>query len=287
MAGNRVLRIGLTQWDASTHIERNVKYACSAITSCAEDGADVVLLPENGLMLGTNAEMREAAFTPDSELLHKLEEHIAKCGVVTVVGGLKYRIGEHTTNSALVYGADGTLRGRYDKLHLFDANIGGQSFEASTVEAPGERLTILEVAGIKIGLLICYDIRFPEASRKLAAAGAEVLLYPAAFLEKTGSAHWQTLLQSRAIENLAYVVASTTVASDDPSVDRGFRTWGHAMAVGPWGEVLADLGSAPYATRVLELDMAEVERTRTILPVLHGVRPARIYDATPLSIAVS
>lgn len=287
MTGNRVLRIGLTQWDASTHIERNLNYACAAITACAEGGADVVLLPENGLMLGTNAQMREAAFTPDSEWLRTLEEHIAKCGVVTVLGGLKYRIGDHTTNSALVYGADGTLRGRYDKLHLFDAKIGGQSFEASTVEAPGERLTILEVAGVKIGLLICYDIRFPEASRKLAKAGAEVLLYPAAFLEKTGSAHWQTLLQSRAIENLAYVVASATVASDDPSVERGFRTWGHAMAVGPWGEVIADLGSTPYSVQVLELDLAEVQRTRTLLPVLHGVRPAHIYDAAPVSITVT
>ncbi|MGI6873362.1 nitrilase-related carbon-nitrogen hydrolase [Amycolatopsis sp. 3B14] len=278
------LRIGLTQWHATRDVEHNLGVACRLVDECAADGADLVLLPENGLMLGTNTEMRAAAMRLDGPELARLGAAAAAARVPVVLGGAKL-IGDDgiVRNTAVVFGPDGTVVGGYDKIHLFDANVGGQSFEASGVERAGDQPVLLRVGGVTVGLTICYDVRFPELFRALAAAGAEVLLVPAAFTAVTGAAHWETLLRARAIENAAYVVASATVAG---SPDDAFPTYGHALAVGPWGEVLADLGTAPLACRVIGLDLATVVRTRAKLPVLRGVRPGA-YARQPVTISAN
>ncbi len=273
MSTERTLTVGLTQWHATRDVSANVEKAVRAIRSCAAEDAQLVLLPENGLMLGSNTEMREAAFSEKGDPhLDQIAEAARENDVVVVVGGLKNRTDEGAFNSALVYDASGHLAGRYDKIHLFDARIGDQSFEASSVERAGETPVVVDVDGVCVGLTICYDIRFPELYRSLALAGAEVILVPAAFTRITGGAHWEVLLRSRAIESGAFVVASATVHGDGEEVD-AFETYGHALAVGPWGAVLADLGEEAYATSVMTLDMAEVDAVRARLPVLRGVRP--------------
>lgn len=273
MTDTRNLRVGLTQWHATRDIEANVEHAVRAIRSCAAEEAQLVVLPENGLMLGSNAEMREAAFSQDQDPhLGRIAEAARENDVVVVVGGVKNRTDEGTFNSALVYDRSGQLAGRYDKIHLFDARIGGQSFEASSVEQAGTAPVVVEVDGVVVGLTICYDVRFPELYRSLALAGAEVILVPAAFTRITGDAHWEVLLRSRAIESGAHIVASATVHGDG-TTSEAFETYGHAMAVGPWGQVLADLGEEPFATRVIDLDLDEVTAVRERLPVLRGVRP--------------
>src|SRR5699024_8526886 len=150
---------------------------------------------ENGLMLGTNTEMREAAFSEEGDAhLERIAAAARENDVVVVVGGLKNRTEEGTFNSALVYDRSGHLAGRYDKIHLFDARIGGQSFEATSVERGGATPVIVEVDGVSVGLTVCYDVRFPELYRSLALEGAEVVLVPAAFTRVTGDAHWEVLL---------------------------------------------------------------------------------------------
>lgn len=269
----RTLRVGLTQWHATRDVAANVELALRAIRGCAAEEADLVVLPENGLMLGSNAEMRAAAFSEGGDPhLERIAAAARANDVVVVVGGLKNRTDEGTFNSALVYDRAGELVGRYDKIHLFDARVGGQSFEASSVEQAGAAPVIVDVDGVAVGITVCYDVRFPELYRTLALAGAEVILVPAAFTRITGAAHWEVLLRSRAIESAAYVVASATVHGDGEVPD-AFETWGHALAVGPWGEVLADLGEEPFATTVLDLDLGEVAAARDRLPVLRGVRP--------------
>lgn len=269
----RTLQVGLTQWHATRDVEANVELALRAIRSCAAEEADLVVLPENGLMLGTNAEMREAAFAEGGDPhLGRLAEAARENQIVVVVGGLKYRTDKGTFNSALVYDAYGRLAGRYDKIHLFDARVGGQSFEASSVEQAGTAPVIVDVDGVAVGLTVCYDVRFPELYRTLALEGAQVVLVPAAFTRITGEAHWEVLLRSRAIESGAYIIASATVHGDGETPD-AFETWGHALAVGPWGEVLADLGEEQFATTVVDLDLGEVAAARERLPVLRGVRP--------------
>lgn len=273
MTASRSLRVGLTQWHATRDVDANVDAAVRAIRSCAAEEAQLVVLPENGLMLGSNSEMREAAFSEDGDPhLSRIAEAARENEVVVVVGGLKNRTAEGTFNSALVYNRSGEISARYDKIHLFDARIGGQSFEASSVEQAGAAPVLVEVDGVMVGLTICYDVRFPELYRNLARAGAEVILVPAAFTRITGDAHWEVLLRSRAIESGAYVVASATVHGDGATKE-AFETFGHALAVGPWGQVLADLGEEPFATTVLDLDLDEVAAVRDKLPVLRGVRP--------------
>lgn len=273
MTTPQTLRIGLTQWHATRDIEANVAKAVRAIRDSAADGAQLVVLPENGLMLGTNSEMREAAFSESGDPhLTTIAEAAAKEQTAVVVGGLKYHTEQGVFNSALVFDRTGDLVGRYDKIHLFDARVDGQSFEASSVEQPGDTPVIVDVDGVKVGMTICYDVRFPELFRSLALAGAEVILVPAAFMRSTGGAHWEVLLRARAIESSAHVVASATIHGNGTTPD-AFETFGHALAVGPWGEVLADLGEAAFATQVVNLNLEDVSDVRDRLPVLKGVRP--------------
>ncbi len=152
----------------------------------------------------------------------------------------------------------------------FDFNV-GLGYEAGT--------DLPDINGVKVGLSICFDIRFPEMFRQMARAGAQVILVPAAFTRTTGKAHWEVLVRARAIENQAYVVASATIASEDATAS-GFETWGHAMVAGPWGDVLADLGEVDYGVRVVELDLAKVDEVRAKLPVLHTGRP-EVYQREP------
>lgn len=286
MTDGRVLRVGLTQWHATSDVAANLQTASELVAKAAADDADLVVLPENGLMLGTNQQMRAAAFHESSPELVALRDVARETGVAIVMGGLKNQTAEGVFNSALVIDAAGDLVGRYDKIHLFDARIDGQSFEASAVERAGAQPALLDVAGVRIGLTICYDVRFPELYRQLARSGAEVLLVPSAFTQKTGDAHWHTLLRARAIENGAFVVAPATVRSADGGGHDAFATYGHALAVTPWGEVLADLGTAQAAVTVVALDLALVEQARSTLPVLAGTRPDA-YGREPRVIAVS
>ncbi|MQY33836.1 Deaminated glutathione amidase [Streptomyces sp. RB17] len=279
MSDRRTLRVGLTQWHATSDPARNTVHARTAVARAAADGADLVLLPENGLMLGTGGEMRERAFTADSAEIMELREAARETGTVVVLGGMKHRRSDRVSNSALVIDRDGAVLGSYDKIHLFDATVDGRSFEASGVERAGSEPLLLEVNGVTVGITICYDVRFPELYRSLARAGAEVLLVPAAFTRTTGGAHWEVLLRSRAIENGAFVVASATVHGEPPGGD-AFETYGHAMAVAPWGEIIADLGEAAFAHRVVDLDLGEVAKARAALPVLKQVR-ADAYARTP------
>ncbi|MGA7835808.1 MAG: nitrilase-related carbon-nitrogen hydrolase [Acidimicrobiales bacterium] len=271
-AATRTLRVGLTQFHPTRDVERNLVVACRLLARAGRDGADLVLLPENALMLGTNAEMRSAAFSLDSSALSCIARAAALNRVTVVLGGVKVSLeGEsRPRNRALIYGPDGRSAGQYDKIHLFDAQVEGQSFEASSVEQAGSTPVLLDVGGTLVGLTICYDLRFPELYRQLALAGAEVVLAPSAFTRITGRAHWETLLRARAIENELYVVASATIGTNE---DDAFQTYGHASVIDPWGEVVVDLEDAEEACRVVELDIGTIGRVREMLPVLKSVRP--------------
>ena len=178
---------------------------------------------------------------------------------------------EGVYNSAVVIGADGKVAGRYDKIHLFNARVNGQSFEASSVEQAGTTPVLLDLEQAVLGLTICYDVRFPELYRALALAGAEVLLVPSAFVHSTGRAHWHTLLAARAIENGCFVVAPATIRGR--TAGARLRDLGHALVVSPWGEMLLDLAEQAPAVGVVDLDLTAVRKTRAAMPVLAGTEP--------------
>lgn len=269
---SKTLKATLTQMQPTLDVARNLDVLLSLVRDAAKDEPDLILLPENALCLGSNAAMREAAIHHDGAELKALAAAAKAAEAVLVLGGFKC-IGPDGVirNTEFVIGPDGVIQGGYDKVHLFNARVNGQVFNASSVEKAGEDLAIAEVNGIKLGLSICYDVRFPEMFRQLAIHGAEVLLIPAAFTHTTGQAHWETLLRARAIESSAYVLASATIRGEHSKAD-GFETWGHALAVDPWGTVLADLGEVDYGWKTLTLDMAEVARIRGNFTVLEGVR---------------
>ncbi|MFZ5848502.1 MAG: nitrilase-related carbon-nitrogen hydrolase [Actinomycetota bacterium] len=282
---SRTLRVGLTQWHPTTDVETNLAIALDLVGKAGTAGADLVVLPENGLMLGTNVEMRARALKQDGPEIAALATVAAEHAVTVVVGGMKNATPEGVFNSAVVIGPDGKVAGRYDKIHLFNARVNGQSFEASSVEQAGTTPVLLDLEQAVVGLTICYDVRFPELSRALALAGAEVLLVPSAFVHTTGRAHWHTLLAARAIENGCFVVAPATIRGG-PDAGDAFQTFGHALVVSPWGEILADLGEDAAAVQVLELDLGEVARVRSMLPVLEGTMPAA-YATAPERIRVT
>jgi len=277
------LRVGLVQLQPTRNVAANLQWVLKAIQEAGAQGAELVVIPENALCIGSNQEMRAAAVAIDGPEIQAIRAAARGARAVVVLGGFKQKSNRPLLqNTALVIDADGSIQGAYDKVHLFNAVVAGTSFRASDVEAPGRQLVIAQVKGIKVGLSICFDVRFPELYRQLALAGAQILLIPAAFTQTTGRAHWDVLVRARAIENAAYVVASATMASTD-SVEAGFATYGHALAVTPWGEVMADLGETDFAVKVLELDMAKVAQIRQNLPVLDSVQPD-VYTTEPVVI---
>ena len=288
----RRLRVTLTQWHATRDVDANLRKALELVHAAAADRPDVVLLPENGLMIGTNEEMRAAALAIDSPQIDELRRSARDIRATVILGGFKRRdVDGSVHNTALIIGPGGEIAGNYDKIHLFDATIGGQKFEASRVETAGTEPVIVVVNSIKVGVTICYDVRFPELYRALAAAGVEVFLVPAAFTHKTGAMqHWEILMRARAIENTAFVLGSTTIRGNDDardSYDRkdAFETWGHAIAIDPWGRVLTDLGTAEFGYKTVELDMALLHETRASLPVLRGIRQ-KAYTTAPRVIVI-
>jgi predicted amidohydrolase len=170
-------------------------------------------------------------------------------------------------NRSLVFAPDGNIAARYDKIHMFDVTLpNGEVHAESQSYKPGTTASLVDVDGVRLGLSICYDMRFPAMYRALARAGAQVLSVPSAFTQVTGEAHWHVLLRARAIENGAYVLAPAQHGKHE----NGRQTFGHSLIVDPWGTVVAEAGNGDDFV-MAELDMRAVDKARTALPVFdHG-----------------
>jgi predicted amidohydrolase len=173
-------------------------------------------------------------------------------------------------NRSLLIGPDGRIEASYDKLHMFDVDLpSGERHRESATYEPGARAVTADAAGMKLGLTICYDLRFPALHRALAHAGAEILTIPSAFTRATGEAHWEVLLRARAIETGAFVAA----AAQGGAHEDGRATWGRSMIVGPWGKVAAIADHDEPAVIVADIDPSEVVQARAAIPVLRNARP--------------
>jgi len=253
--------------------DANLAAAEEQIELAARRGAELVGLPENFSFMGDDQRRLELA--PDlAERCSRFLVTMARRYQVTLLGGgFPVPAGENLTyNRSELVGTEGQLLARYDKIHLFDVDIpdGSTYRESATVRRGQELPPVVEVPGLcKVGLSICYDVRFPELYRHLAKAGAELLMIPAAFTAYTGKDHWQVLLQARAIENTAYVLAPAQTGQHE-----GRRqTHGHALVIDPWGTVLADAGVAP-GLAIAPIDLAHLQRVRNQMPSLQHRRPA-------------
>ncbi len=237
--------------------------------AAAEHGARVAVLPENFSIMARNDAERFAVAEDDGA--GPIQEFLARTAAAEklwIVAGttpLKRPGEERLATSCLVYDGAGARVGRYDKMHLFDVDLPdkGESYRESAHFAPGDAPVVLDTPAGRLGLSVCYDMRFPELYRELSAAGADWFAVPAAFTVPTGQAHWETLLRARAIENLCQVVAAAQ-AGQHPN---GRRTWGHSMIVDHWGRVLAELPEGEGVVAAT-LDLDAQRETRRRFPAL-------------------
>ncbi|KAI7745325.1 hypothetical protein M8C21_027012 [Ambrosia artemisiifolia] len=261
-------KIGLCQLSVTADKERNIAHARVAIEEAAEKGAKLVVLPEIWNSPYSNdsfpvyAEDIDAG--TDSSPSTAMLSEVARSLKITIVGGsIPERCGDKLYNTCCVFDSDGKLKAKHRKIHLFDINIPGKIvFEESKTLTAGETPTIVDTDVGRIGIGICYDIRFTELAMLYAARGAHLLCYPGAFNMTTGPLHWELLQRARAVDNQLYV-ATCSPARDAGS---GYVAWGHSTLVGPFGEVLATT-EHDEATIVSEIDYSVLELRRTNLPL--------------------
>ena len=265
------LQVACIQNTASRDIDANVDWVCARIDEAAAAGATFIALPETvGLIEPVNERIPDASFGEDDDIgLAAFRARAAALAVDLLVGSQLIRENGRIYNRCFLLGRDGEIRARYDKLHMFDIELkNGEVYRESDAIAPGDKAVVVETPFARLGLSICYDLRFGALYRALAQAGAEIITIPAAFTQTTGAAHWHTLVRARAIETGAFVIAPNQCGHH---CDKRY-SYGHSLIVDPWGEILADGGAEPgivYAS----LDLARVEKVRGRIPALKNERP--------------
>jgi len=266
-----LLRVACVQLRASGEKAENLEKAEKLVARAAATGADVILLPEKWNALGEPEVIRAAAEPIEGgETFEAMGEWARRHGV-TLVGGsvTEAREGhEKLSNTSAVFDPDGELVAVYRKIHLFDVEVGGQVYRESETEAPGDEVVLCDAEGWRLGLTVCYDLRFPELYRILALEGAGLITIPAAFTLFTGKDHWELLARARAVENQLYIAAANQWGTHAP----GKASYGRSLIADPWGIVLT---VAPDEDTVIsaELDRRRMERVRTTLPSLANRQP--------------
>jgi len=274
------VRAACIQMSSGPDRAANERRALALVDRAAQEGASLVLLPEVWEHIGPAQEKRAFAGPLEGRQLAALRELCTRRKLWCVAGSVAElpAEGEGIYNTSALLSPAGQIVASYRKLHLFDVDIpDGTRYRESETVAPGASLpkvTSIELApgvSLRLGLSVCYDLRFPELYRRLADAGAELLSVPAAFTAYTGRAHWQVLLRARAIENQAYVLAPAQAGRIGPAAEN--RTaWGHASIVDPWGEVVADAGGDGEGLALAQLDPARIAQVRRDLPALRHRR---------------
>lgn len=254
---------------------RNVHAALRLVREAASQGAEYIQLPEYFNYLGPVSGYEEVSESIPGPTTTLLGDVAAELGVTVHLGSMLERsaLPGRYFNTSVVLGRAGEIIRTYRKVHLFDIDVpDGVTYRESDAISPGNELVVADVAGVKIGMSICFDLRFPEFYRQLALNGADVMAIPAAFNAVTGRAHWEILVRARAIENHAFVVA----AAHAGTTDEGIATYGHSMIVGPWGEVVAESVEDGEDLLVATLDLTSVTTRRAQIDVLH-LRRSDLY----------
>jgi predicted amidohydrolase len=259
------IRVACVQMTSRADKPANIEAAERLVSQAAATGADIVVLPEKWNAIGDTSVLHEAAEPLDGESASAMSAWATRHGITLVGGSIteRHEGREKLSNTSLVFDPEGALVAVYRKIHLFDVEVGGVVYRESDAEEPGEEPVVVEVEDWRIGLSVCYDVRFPELYRILALEGAELVTVPAHFTTPTGRDHWHVLLRARAIENQCYVAAAAQVGE----TLRGKPAYGRSLIADPWGIVLAQ---APDEETVIaaELGRARLQEIRTKLPSL-------------------
>jgi predicted amidohydrolase len=256
------------QMRSSCNVAENIAAASALISEAASKGANFVATPEmTSLLVSKSTELFEKVRTEeDDEALAAFRALAAEKKIWLLIGSLPIRLtSEKVANRAFLISPEGAVTARYDKIHMFDVDLaGGESYRESKNYEPGLEASLARLPWGRLGLTICYDIRFPHLYRTLAQAGADFLTVPAAFTKQTGEAHWHTLLKARAIETGCFVIAPAQGGKHEC----GRETYGHSLIVAPWGEVIAEAAHAEPGVILAEIDPARIAEARGRVPSL-------------------
>jgi predicted amidohydrolase len=267
------MRAALVQLNVTDDPAANLPATVALVRQAVAAGAGFVLTPEMTNCLSSNRALQRADFRPEDQdqTLAALRAEAKSAGVWLLIGSLGLLTSDadgRFANRSFLIAPDGGIAARYDKIHMFDVNVSEtEIYRESAGYRPGARAVLAATPFARIGMTVCYDLRFPALYRRLAKAGAQILTVPAAFNHITGAAHWETLLRARAIETGSFVLAPAQTGFHPERDGKGRRTHGHSLAIAPWGEVLADGGTDPGITLV-DLDLAMVDAARGRVPSL-------------------
>ncbi len=269
------LRVAAVQLTASGDKDANIASAGRLVGRAAADGAQLVVLPEKWNLIDNERRQVAGAEPLDGPSLSAAREWAQAHGIALVAGSVSEAVPgtDRAYNTSVLIQPDGSVTAVYRKLHLFDVAVGGHTYRESDGAVPGTDIVVGHALGHRIGMSVCYDLRFPELFRALTFAGAQILTVPAAFTATTGNAHWEPLLRARAIENQAFVIAAGQVGTHATGTD----SHGHSMIINAWGVILAQ-ATDDQAVIVADLDFAELRRIRYDIPVLTH-RRADIFGA--------
>jgi nitrilase len=265
------MKIAAVQMVSTPRVADNLAAAGRLIADAAAQGAGLVALPEYFCLMGANErdKLGVAETFGDGPIQAMLAQAAREYGVWLIGGTVPIASGDpaHVYNASLVFAPDGALAARYDKLHLFRFADGREDFDERRVLRAGEAPVAFAAGALRVGLSICYDLRFPELYRALTRPPCDLLAVPSAFTATTGRAHWEVLLRARAIENQCYVIAPAQGGTHES----GRRTWGHSMIVDPWGEVLG-VREEGEGVVLATLEPARIAAVRAQLPALQHRR---------------
>ena len=271
------MRIALIQLTVTDDPVANLAATLGFVRQAHAEGAEFILTPEctNGLWSNRAAQKALLRLEEDDATLAALRDEAEKLGVWLLIGSIALLTGDEDgrfANRSFLIRPDATIAARYDKIHMFDVNVSEtEVYRESAAFRPGSQAVIAQTPFAPIGMTVCYDVRFATLYRKLAQGGAQIITVPAAFNHITGAAHWETLLRARAIENGAFVLAPAQTGFHAEAGGKGRRTYGHSLAIAPWGEVLANGGTDPGVTLV-DLDLTQVADARGRVPSLQHDR---------------
>lgn len=262
------MKIALIQMQVDEDNDRNLEAACAQIIEAGRQGADLVMLPEMFCCPYIASNFPLYAQREGGKNHTLLGEAARKAAVYLVAGSVPEESEGKIYNTAYVFGRRGEQIAKHRKMHLFDIDVqGGQSFKESDTLSAGEDITLFDTEFGKIGVLICFDFRFPEMSRIMALEGAKAILVPAAFNMTTGPAHWELLFRSRALDNQLYTVG----AAPARDMQSSYHSYGHSIVASPWGEVIAELDEKA-GVLYQELELSQIEKVRGELPMLSARR---------------
>ncbi|MGO9236513.1 MAG: carbon-nitrogen hydrolase family protein [Methylocella sp.] len=276
MADSRItFRVGLVQLRTGKNIQENLVQAEGFIRDAARRGANYVQTPENTLVMEGNAQHLLEKISPEdrTEGVAHFSRLAQELRIWLHIGSLAIKVGERrAVNRAFLFAPNGEAVCRYDKIHMFDVDLpSGESYRESATFEPGTCTYVADLPWGGLGMATCYDMRFGEQYKAMARAGAKFLTAPSAFTKVTGEAHWHILLRARAIENGCFVFA----AAQGGRHANGRTTYGHSIAISPWGEILAEAGTEPGVI-VADIDAGEVDRVRARIPALDHTRDFKV-----------